>query len=111
MNGVQGYDQEQIYITAQDLVRDEYFICSDPQNPQVKFYYIPADYMEIVEQIIGDDPFAAYSVIYSYPGTGTPVDHVILGSSQPAESNPMLGLGFMPNSICHASDKHVRIRL
>ena len=85
-------------------MRDEYFICSDPQNPHVKFYYIPADYMEIVEQIIGDDPFAAYSVIYSYPGTGTPVEHVVLGSVQPAESNPMLGLDYMPDSVCKASD-------
>ena len=61
-------------------------------------------YTNIVYGIIGSDPFAAYTVITGYPGTGTPAASISL-SNESDELNPTWKLPFRANAICSNADR------
>jgi len=83
--GANQLDPFGFYLQEDDNVKPEYFICQDINYPYVEYYYIPEVFMDIVQNIIEQDPAAAYEFVYSYPCSGTPASSMTITTIVPPQ--------------------------
>ncbi|MDD2270465.1 MAG: DUF6443 domain-containing protein, partial [Candidatus Dojkabacteria bacterium] len=76
------------YLQEDDNVQSIYYICSDPNYPEIKYYYIPDVFMDIAQSLTQVDPSGAYQFVYSYPCSGTPESSMTITSGIPLETRP-----------------------
>lgn len=64
------------YFTTNDEPYSQFFIGTDSKELNIKYYYIIDGYEYFMESLINSDPVQSTSIIYSYPGVGTPIEEV-----------------------------------
>jgi len=81
-------------------INNLYYICTDQNDPTIKYYYIPSQYSDIVQNIIEQDPYMTYEYVYTYPGSGTPLTSMTITSDYPPElRGPLTGPFTVPTIL------------
>ena len=64
------------YILEDDSVNPVYYICEDPDEPEVRYYYIPENFAPYVETLFYNDALAYFEILNEFPGSGSPADSI-----------------------------------
>ena len=106
--GAYSNDYYNFYVMSDDNINNLYYICTDQNDPTIKYYYIPSQYSDIVQNIIEQDPSMAYEYVYTYPGSGTPLTSMTITSDYPPElRGPLTGAFIVPAFLAFADVSNV----
>jgi RHS repeat-associated protein len=98
--GAYANDYYNFYVLSDDNINNLYYICTDQNDPTIKYYYIPVDYADIVENIVEQDPFMTYEYYYTFPGSGTPLTSMVITSDySPDLRGPLTGTFTVPSFL------------
>ena len=64
------------YIREDDSMNPVYYICDDPDEPGVRYYYIPENFLPYVQTILDYDIIDYFEILNEFPGYGSPADSI-----------------------------------